>query len=77
MAAHEGEMKLEGQSGFSSAESNANPEDGLNVDSSAVVYGDTEADLADMQRLGKKQDFKVWRQKLPERHATKIYAEKF
>lgn len=41
-----------------SAETNANTEAGL-IQDGALIYGDTDADLADMQRLGKKQEFQV------------------
>jgi len=36
-----------------------NPEIALISDPDAVHYGDTQNDLSDMQRLGKKQEFKV------------------
>ncbi|KAF8864083.1 amino acid transporter-like protein [Acephala macrosclerotiorum] len=39
-------------------ESPANQEIGVIEDPTAVQYGDTQNDLADMQRLGKKQEFK-------------------
>lgn len=44
----------------SSRESNANPEAGLMTGKTVPAYGDTKADLADMQRLGKKQEFEAW-----------------
>ena len=43
----------------SSSEFNVTPEVGLVMDDSAAVWGDTQADLADMQRLGKKQEFQA------------------
>lgn len=43
----------------SSVGSNLNPEVGLITDIFAGAHGDTQADLADMQRLGKKQEFNV------------------
>jgi hypothetical protein len=43
-----------------SVEPNANPEVGLITDKFAGVSRDTQADLSDMQRLGKKQEFNVW-----------------
>jgi hypothetical protein len=44
----------------SSAELNANPEVGLIMAEAVGAWGDTEADLADMQRLGKRHEFKAW-----------------
>lgn len=41
-----------------SSETKANPEAGL-VQDGVLIYGDTDADLADMRRLGKKQEFRV------------------
>jgi len=32
---------------------------GAGLTGNEIVFGDTEADLADMQRLGKKQEFQV------------------
>jgi hypothetical protein len=49
------EMKGKGPYDSSSAETTANPEAGLMSGS----YGDTQNDMADMMRLGKKQEFKV------------------
>lgn len=49
------EMKGKGPYDSSSAETTGNPEAGLMSGS----YGDTQNDLADMMRLGKKQEFKV------------------
>jgi hypothetical protein len=43
----------------SSSETNHNPEAALMADPHAVEFGDTRHDLNDMQRLGKKQEFKV------------------
>lgn len=43
----------------SSSETNQNPEAALMADPHAVEFGDTKHDLNDMQRLGKKQEFKV------------------
>jgi hypothetical protein len=47
----------EAKNDSSSVASNLNPEVGLITDKFAGAYGDTQADLADMQRLGKKQEF--------------------
>jgi hypothetical protein len=49
------EMKGKGPYVSSSAETSGNPEAGLMNGSG----GDTQNDLADMMRLGKKQEFKV------------------
>jgi hypothetical protein len=43
----------------SSGETNLNAEVGLIADGFGGAYGDTQPDLAHMQRLEKKQEFKV------------------
>jgi hypothetical protein len=52
-------MNLEVKYDSSSGDTNLNPETGLITDRSWGAFGDTQADLADMQRLGKKQEFKA------------------
>lgn len=54
--------EMKGQYDSSSRETTGNPEAGLMVGQqvpAAVAYGDTKDDLADMARLGKKQEFEV------------------
>ena len=53
--------ELKGQYDSSSRETTGNPEAGLRGGKRdpAVAYGDTKDDLADMARLGKKQEFEV------------------
>jgi len=43
----------------STSSESQNPEAALVSEANAVQYGDTQNDLSDMQRLGKKQEFKV------------------
>jgi hypothetical protein len=52
-------ITMQGKYDLSSTESNANLEVGLITDKFAGAYGDALADLADIQRLGKKQEFNV------------------
>jgi len=52
-------FKMKNPYDSSSKESTANPEAGLIREGFSEGYGDTQNDLADMQRLGKKQEFKV------------------
>jgi hypothetical protein len=52
-------FNLEAKYYSSSGGSNLNPEFGLITDKFGGAYGDTQTDLADIQRLGKKQEFNV------------------
>ena len=61
MANVEGEI-FEKETGLfetASRESPTDPENAVLADPEALLYGDIRCDLRDMQRLGKKQEFKV------------------
>jgi hypothetical protein len=51
--------KEKGQFDTTSRESPIDQESAVLADPDALQYGDTQNDLVDMQRLGKKQEFKV------------------
>jgi hypothetical protein len=62
MAAAGETYELKDQYDLSSRETTGNPDAGFmrgQQDPAAVAYGDTKDDLADMARLGKRQEFEV------------------